>query len=182
MALRSTIYKVDLEVSNLDRQVFDSRSLALARHPSETAERLMVRLLAYALHLDEGLAFGRGLSNEDEAAIWRHDLDCRLRLWIDVGLPDERALRRASGRADAVVLYTYGGRAAAQWWEQNEEALRRLTNLTVIELAQDFTLALAELAARNLRAQLTVQDGDLWFSAGDRTLHASLGVRKSGAG
>src|SRR3974377_1402570 len=107
MALRSTVYKVDLQVSNLDRQVFDSRSLALARHPAETEERLMVRLLAYALPLAEGLAFGRGL--------WG--------LGIDVGLPDERVLRRASGRADAVVLYTYGGRPAVQWWEQNEPAL-----------------------------------------------------------
>jgi uncharacterized protein YaeQ len=178
MALRSTVYKVELQVSDLDRQVFESQAVALARHPSETEERLMVRLLAFALNLGEGLAFGRGLSNEDEAALWRHDLDGRLRLWIEVGLPDERALRRASGRADAVVLYTYGGRAAEQWWAQNEAAVQRLDNLTVIELAQDFTQDLAALAGRNLQAQLTVQEGELWFSAADRTLHTIPQVRQ----
>lgn len=180
MALRSTVYKVDLQVSDLDRQVFESRSVALARHPSETEERLMVRLLAYALNLGEGLAFGRGLSSEDEAAIWRHDLAGRPQLWIDVGLPDERTLRRACGRADAVALYTYGGRAAAQWWAQNEEALARLQNLAVIDLDADFTQALAALAGRNLQAQVTIQEGELWFSAGEQTLHTVPAIRKSG--
>jgi uncharacterized protein YaeQ len=180
MALRSTIYKTELQVSDLDRGVFESRSLAIARHPSETEERLMVRLLAYALHLGEGLEFGRGISNEDEAAIWQRDLTGRLLLWIEVGLPDERALRRACGRADAVILYTYGGRSAAQWWGQNAGPLERLANLQVFDLPQAFTLALAEKAARNLQVQVTVQDREVWFSIGDRTLTTTPEIRRPG--
>jgi uncharacterized protein YaeQ len=178
MALRATVYKVELNVSDLDRHVFEAQSLALARHPSETEERLMVRLLAYALHLGGGLAFGRGISNEDEAAIWQRDLTGRLLLWIEVGLPDERALRRACGKAEAVVLYTYGGRTAAQWWAQNGEALQRLDNLQVIDLPQPFTQALAALASRNLQVQVTVQDGEVWVSVGEQTLNTRPDVRK----
>jgi uncharacterized protein YaeQ len=104
MALRSTVYKADLQVSDLDRGVFESQTLQLALHPSETEERLMVRLLAFALHIGEGLAFGRGISSDDEAAVWQHDLAGNLQLWVEVGLPDERLLRSAGGRAREVVL------------------------------------------------------------------------------
>jgi len=179
MALRATIYKVDMQVSDLDRQVFETVSVPLARHPSETEERLMVRLLAYALHLGPGLAFGRGISSEDEATVWQHDLTGRLLSWIEVGLPDERVLRRACGKADSVLLYCYGGRTAAQWWGQNADALERLSNLTVIDLPQDATLELAALAQRNLQVQVTVQDGEIWISIGDRTLHVHPEVRKT---
>jgi len=180
LALRATIYKVELQVSDLDRQVFDSVALSLARHPSETEERLMARLLAYGLHIDQGLAFGRGISSDDEATIWRHDMDGRLRLWIEVGLPDERMLRRACGRADEVVLYTYGGRAAVQWWDENAAALQRLSNLRVIELPQEFTQAMASAAQRSLQLQMTVQDNDIWASLGEQTLHLQLQVRLQG--
>src|SRR5262244_3039128 len=115
MALKSTIFKAQLQVSDLDRNHFATHSLTLARHPSETDERMMVRLLAFALNADERLEFGRGLSAEDEA-----DLTGAIDAWIDVGLPDERRLRKAAGRAKQVKVYTYGGRAAELWWNANE--------------------------------------------------------------
>jgi uncharacterized protein YaeQ len=170
MALRATVYKVDLQVNDLDRQVFESYPLALACHPSETTERMMVRLLAFALHSGEGLNFGRGISSDEDATLWQHDLSGALRLWIEVGLPDERLLRRACGRADAVVLYTYGGRSAALWWTQNRDALARAANLQVFDLPSEFTKALAALAARNMQVQVTVQDGTVWLSVGTETL------------
>jgi uncharacterized protein YaeQ len=173
MALRSTIYKPELQVSDLDRSVFESQTLALALHPSETEERLMVRLLAYALHIGEGLAFGRGISSDDEATAWQHDLSGNLQLWIEVGLPDERLLRRAAGRAREVVLYTYGGRSAAIWWQQNRDTLARLSNLRVYDLPPDFTRELAACAARNMAVQVTVQDGLVWFAVGDTTVQGS---------
>jgi len=171
MALRATIYKVELQVNDLDRQIFDSVSLSLARHPSETEERLLVRLLAFAFNLREGLVFGRGISSEDEATLWQHDLAGTLRLWIEVGLPDERLLRRAAGRADQVVLYTYGGRAAALWWSQNSGALARIENLRVVDLPHAFTQALAALVGRNLQVHVTIQEGEVWISIGDETLN-----------
>jgi len=171
MALRATVYKVELQVNDLDRQVFESVSLALACHPSETTERMMVRLLAYALHAGEGLNFGRGLSSEDEATLWQHDLSGALRLWIEVGLPDERLLRKASGRADRVHLYTYGGRAVGVWWQNNQLALERLKNLSVTDFSAESTEALAALAQRSMNVQVTVQEGEIWFSEGERTVH-----------
>jgi uncharacterized protein YaeQ len=171
MALRATIYKVELQVNDLDRQVFEGFSLALACHPSETTERMMVRLLAFVLHAGEGLTFGRGLSSEDEATLWQHDLSGALRLWIEVGLPDERLLRKASGRADRVHLYTYGGRSAGVWWQQNKAVLERLKNLTITDLNSDTTEALAALAQRTMSVQVTIQDKEIWFSEGERTVH-----------
>jgi uncharacterized protein YaeQ len=173
MALRATVYKVDLQVNDLDRQVFATYPLALACHPSETAERMMVRLLAFALHASDGLSFGRGISSDEDATIWQHDLSGALRLWIEVGLPDERLLRKASGRADAVCLYTYGGRSAALWWTQNGDGLKRLSNVKVFDLPVEFTRAMAALAARNMQVQVTVQDGVVWLSVGTETLTVS---------
>lgn len=170
MALRATVYKVELQVNDLNRQVFDSFSLSLACHPSETTERMMVRLLAFAFNAGEGMAFGRGLSSEDEATLWQHDLTGALQLWVEVGLPDERLLRRASARADHVQLFTYGGRSAGVWWQHNKDALSRLHNLTVFDLDPESTESLGKLAQRNMQVQVTVQDEEIWFSSGDQTL------------
>src|SRR5512135_3069811 len=131
MALRSTVYRADLTVSDLDRGVYGQHALTLARHPSETEERLMVRLLAFALHADETLAFGRGLSTEDEADLWQIDPTGVIERWIDVGLPDERDIRKACGRAREVVVLAYGARKVDAWWTDNAEALARLSNLRV---------------------------------------------------
>ncbi len=178
MALRATVYKVELQVNDLDRQVFATYPLSLACHPSETVERLMVRLLAFALHAADGLAFGRGISSDEDATLWQHALNGTLLQWIEVGLPDERLLRKASGRAQTVIVYTYGGRGAQLWWTQNQEALGRLANLAVFDLPSDFTQALAALAQRNMAVQVMVQDGAVWLSVGEQTLQVTPAVRK----
>src|SRR5512137_3173344 len=107
MAQGATVYRTDLTVSDLDRGVYAQHAVTLARHPSETEERLMVRLLAFALHADDALEFGRGLSTEDEADLWQRDPAGVLVRWIDVGLPDERTIRKACGRAREVVVLAY---------------------------------------------------------------------------
>src|ERR1700686_5331137 len=99
MALKSTIFKAELQVSDLDRDHFATHALRIARHPSETDERMMVRVLAFALHADDALEFGRGLSAENEPDLWQRDLTGAIERWIEVGLPDEREVRKASGRA-----------------------------------------------------------------------------------
>ena len=163
VALKSTVYKADLHIADMDRQYYQQHSLTLARHPSETEERLMVRLLAFALYATERLEFGQGLSTDDEPDLWLKDLTGAIELWIDVGLPDERQIRKACGRAARVVLLTYGGRSAELWWEQNRSKLERQQNLSVIDLPH--TEALAGLAARGMQVSCNVQDGQLWFSS-----------------
>lgn len=167
MALGATIFKVDLQVSDLDRNHYGSYALTLARHPSETDERLMMRLLAFALNADEGLNFGKGLCVEDEPDLARVEANGELGCWIRVGLPVERDLRKACGRARSAVLYLYGGRSAQVWWEQNRAALERLDRLTVVEIAPEASRELAKLAQRNMQVSATVQDGQVWFAIGD---------------
>lgn len=166
MALKSTIFKAELSVADVDRGVYGDHSLTLARHPSETDERMMVRLLAFALHADERLEFGPGLSAEDEPDLVRRALTGEIDDWIDVGLPDERAIRKACGRARAVHVYAYGGRSVALWWEKAGAALERQATLTVREVPQEASEALAMLAARTMTLQVTVQDGHAMVSGG----------------
>ena len=171
MALKSTIFKAELEVSDLDRNHFATHSLTIARHPSETDERMMVRLIAFALNADERLEFGRGLSAEDEPDLVKRDLTGAIELWIDVGLPDEREVRKAAGRAREVKVYLYGGRSAALWWNQNAAALERLENVSVMELPDSITDAIAPLAERTMRMQCTIQDSQMWLAAAGDTHH-----------
>jgi len=164
MALRSTVYKCELTLSDIDRGVYGTFPLTLARHPSETEQRLMVRLLAFVLFADPLLTFGRGLSTEGEPDLWRHDATGNIELWIDVGLPDERELRKACGRARQVVVLAYGGRKAQQWWAANAEALGRLSNLRLLTVADEACERLQQLAARSMALTATVHDGHVWLS------------------
>lgn len=164
MALKSTIHKAELSISDIGRGHYHDYALTIARHPSETEERMMVRLLAFALHADEALEFGKGLSTEDEPDLWHRDLTGRILTWIDVGLPDPRRLRKACGRADQVVVLPYGGRAADLWWQQNERDLAKLDSLLVIALPVASTQALAALARRTMRLTATLQDGQVWLT------------------
>ena len=171
MALKSTIFKAELQVSDLDRNHFATHSLTIARHPSETDERMMMRVLAFALNADEALEFGRGLSAEGEPDLVKRDLTGAIDLWIDVGLPDEREVRKAAGRANEVKVYLYGGRSAAQWWTQNEAALARLRNLSVLEIPASVAGTVTSLAERNMRIDCTIQDSQMWLAANGDTLH-----------
>ena len=182
MALKSTIFKAELQVSDLDRNHFATHALTIARHPSETDERMMVRILAFAFNADEALEFGRGLSSEDEPDLVKRDLTGAIELWIDVGLPDEREIRKASGRATAVKVYIYGGRSAAKWWAQNEGALARLRNVSVIEIPEAVADEVTSLAERNMRLQCTIQDAQIWLAAGDDTVHFEPVVLKMVSG
>ena len=174
MAHKSTIFKAELQVSDLDRGHFATHSLTVARHPSETDRRMMVRLLAFALNADEALEFGRGLSSEDEPDLVKRDLTGAIELWIDVGLPDEREIRKAAGRAREVKVYVYGGRSAALWWTQNESALARLRNVSVVEVPDSVADPLTRLAQRNMRLDCTIQDAQVWLGANGETMHFEL--------
>ena len=170
MALKSTIYKAELQVSDMDRSYFGQHVMTIARHPSETDERMMVRLLAFACNASETLEFGRGLSADDEPDIWQKDLTGTIELWIDVGLPDEKLLRKACGRARQVSLYAYGGKSVDIWYEENRAQLKRLQNLRISMIPTASTQALARLAQRAMNLQCTIQDGQIWFSVGDETV------------
>jgi len=170
MALKSTIFKVSLNIADMDRPYYGEHNLTLARHPSETDERMMARLLAFAWFAAERLEFGRGLSTEDEPALWLRDYSGNIKLWIEVGLPDERAIRKAAGRAAEVVVLAYGGRTVDLWWAKVGGALARLDKLRVLALDGEQSAALAALAQRGMQLQCTIQDGQTWLTDGTDTV------------
>jgi len=182
MALKSTVYKAELQVSDMDRHYYATHALTLARHPSETEERLMVRLLAFALHADEALAFGRGLSSDDEPDLWRKSLDGDIELWIDLGQPDESRIRKACGRARQVIVVNYGGRSADIWWDRHRPALSRIGNLTVLDIDGDTVAALGAMASRTMRLQGMLQDGQLELYGEGTSLAIATSVRMAPAG
>jgi uncharacterized protein YaeQ len=166
----------------MDRPYYGDHALTIARHPSETDERMMVRVLAFARHAHEDLAFGKGLSAEDEPDLRQNDLTGAIDLWIDVGQPDEKSVRKACGRARQVVIYTYGGRSADLWWEQHRAAFERSKNLTVVSLPAESSRALAKLAQRDMHLQCTIQDAQVWINdrsdAVQITLETRVGARR----
>ncbi|UVT14284.1 MAG: YaeQ family protein [Nitrospira sp.] len=174
MASNATIYKAALQIADLDRRYFQDHALTLARHPSETEERMMVRVLAFALHAGEALSFGRGVSAEDEPALWQRDVTGSIDLWIEIGQPDEKTLRQASGRSKQVIVYVYGARSAEIWWANQSSSLDRLKNLSVTLLPMEGIHALASMAKPSMQLQCTIQDGHLWIADGTRTLHLEL--------
>lgn len=170
MALKATIFKADLQITDTDRHYYRDHALTLARHPSETDERMMVRLLAFALHAADNLLFSKGLSTTDEPALWEKHIDGEIETWIDVGQPEEKRIRKACGRARRVFIYSYGGRAADLWWKQGHDKLTRFNNLTVVNLPETATAALAGLAQRTMQLQCTIQEGQVWLSSDSTTV------------
>ncbi len=178
MALKATIFKANLQIADMERHYYQDHSLTLAQHPSETDERMMVRLLAFALHAHEYLEFAQGMTDDEEADLWRRDLTGSIELWIDVGIPDEKLIRKACGRADEVIVYCYGGRAAEMWFAQNKSQFERQKNLTVINLPIESTTELAGLAQRTMSLQCTIQDGQVWLSDGNASVQVERKVFK----
>ena len=165
MALKATIFKAELQIADMDRHYYGSHLLTIAQHPSETDERMMVRVLAFALYADERLAFTKGISTDDEPDLWLKSLSDEIELWIELGQPDEKRLRKAAGRARHVVIITYNSRSAAVWRNQMRDALAKLDNVTVRALSNDTVDALGKLAQKTMNLQCTIQDGEV--SLGD---------------
>jgi uncharacterized protein YaeQ len=174
MALKSTVYKAALQIADMDRGLYADHQLTLALHPSETEERMMVRLLAFALQVPADdelgmLQFARGLSDTDEPDLWQHDLTGRLIHWIDVGQVDDRRLVKACGRADRVTLVAYAA-SVPVWWSGIASKLTRLRNLQVWQLPAAQSQELGRLAQRSMQLQVTVQDGQVWIGDGERSI------------
>jgi len=178
LAPKATVYKADLQISDMDRNYYASHILTLAQHPSETVERLMVRLLAFALNAHEFLAFGKGLSDDDEPDLWQKDLTGAIDVWIEIGQPDEQRIRQACGRARQVIVYSYSGRSAEIWWDKIGPALERSKNLSVIDVPARCVQQIATLANRNMQLQCLIQDGQIQLMGDDTSVEIELVTRR----
>jgi len=178
MAIKSTIFKVELQVTDMDRNYYEDHQLTIARHPSENDERMMVRLLAFALHASDALQFTKGLSTDDEPDIWQKSLSGEIELWIDLGQPDEKRLRKACGRARKVVIYTYQQGSSMAWWQQYQSKLARFENLSIVNFSDVEVQKLGTMAQRAMRLQCTIQDASLWLSDGEQAVEVMPEVWK----
>mgnify|MGYP000476333537 FL=1 len=181
MALKATIFKAILNIADLDRGVYLDANLTLARHPSETDLRLIVRLLAWALNAHDDLAFTKGLCADDEPELWLKNLHGGIEHWIEVGLPDERRLKKGCNRSEQVTLYTYAGRAVDLWWQQNQALLNRQDNLRIVDFSEEELAPLVDLAERNMQWQVTISEGQVFINSGDVNLSITPSIRKEWA-
>lgn len=170
MALKATIFKAELAVADMDRNYYGDHGLTIARHPSETDERMMMRLLAFALNVpaddrDGRLELAKGLSDTDEPDLWQRDLTGEIVQWIEVGQPDERRLAKVAPRSGRVVVYAYAA-STPIWWNGIANKVARLANLQVWQVDAEQSQALVALAARTMQLQVTVQDGHAWVGNG----------------
>ena len=170
MAISATVFKAELNIANMDTHYYHSHQLVLARHPSETDERMMIRLLAFALNADEALQFTKGLSSDDEPELWQKSLSNEIELWIELGQPDEKRIRKACGRSKQVIVYCYGGRGAEIWWDQNAKHLNRFRNLRIINLPKDATEILGSMSQRTMQLNVSMQDGEVSFSDNEQNV------------
>jgi len=173
MALPATVYKASIQLSDLDRQRYEQLAVTVARHPSETAERLVARLLAYALCHEDDLVFTKGICAGDQPDLWSKGPDGRVRLWVEVGLPDPERLLKASRHADRVVLLLCGsGRRRRE--ENHLARLRQVANLQLLGLDQELVDQLVKDLQRSIDWELTVTEGRLYLACAGRTLEGEL--------
>jgi uncharacterized protein YaeQ len=174
MAIKATIYKANLQIADMDRSVYVDHAVTIARHPSETDERMMIRLLAMAIELPADpnhgtLEFAKDLWDVDEPALWHKDLTGEIKHWIDVGQPDDKRLMKASGRADRVSVFGYS-HSTPIWWAGIATKITRASNIAVWQIETAQSQALAALAQRSMQLQVSVQDGAAWIGDGKNSV------------
>ena len=174
MALGATVHKVTVDISDIDRGYYGKHVLTVAQHPSETQERLMLRVLAFCQHADERTEFGRGLSTEGEPALWQIDDTGAIATWVDVGWPDVKQVRKAAGRSDKVVILTYDEAKYEPWWRSHAGELGKIDKLTVYAIDQHYVEALAFLVNRNMKIAVTIQDGVMWVSDDQHNVEVAI--------
>jgi len=170
MAIKSTVYKLQLQIADMDRGYYNTHALTLACHPSETAQRMLHRVITFGLKATESLEFCKGISSDEEPDLWQKSLSDEIELWIDLGQPEEKRIRKACGRSKEVALFPYQPGSAKIWWEQNKSKFERFKNLSVILLTEAEKDQLPLLISRTMDLQMTVQDGQVWLTNGEHNI------------
>lgn len=168
MATKATIYKTNLNIANMDTHYYGEHSLTIAKHPSENDLRLMIRLLAFTLNADDDLVFCRGIDEDGEPDLWLKSLSGDIELWIDLGQPDEKRVKKACGRSSKVIIYLYQEGMATSWFASNKKLLNRFSNLTIIYLKIDGDIE--ELCNRSMTLQANISDGELNLISDDSSV------------
>lgn len=173
MALKSTIYKFDVSITDLDRNYYNDHQLTVAKHPSETSERMMLRLLAFILNASETLEFTKGLSDTEEPDLWQRSLVDEIELWIELGQPSEQRIKKGCNQSQAMMIYAYDDNMFNEFWSKNKNKLHTRNNLMVSSIPTEVGEALVSGLVRTLAIQVTLQDGVVYLNFGDQSVEFS---------
>lgn len=176
MAANATIYKASLNIADMDRHYYGEHNLTLAQHPSENDLRMMIRLVAFVLNADEHLVFCKGIAQDDEPDLWKKALDGEIKLWIDLGQPDEKRIKKACGRSEKVIIYTYQEGSASAWWKQTQKLLNRFKNLSIVYLNIDGNIE--ELTKRAMALSCNMSDRELTVLDNDNSVVVTQDIWK----
>ena len=168
MALKATIFKATLNVSDMDRHYYQTHDLVVAKHPSETTQRMMLRIIAFALNAHEDLEFTKGLSTQDEPDLWQKTPSSEIEFWIELGQPDEKRIKKACSLSSNAILYCVQNRSFDEWWPQIEPSLSRFNNLNVFGIEPAILDNMADQVDRTMDLTATIQDGQLWLTLNDQ--------------
>lgn len=180
MALKATIFKVELSISNMDKNYYADHSFTIARHPSESDKRMLLRLVAFAFNAHEQLEFTKGLSDVDTPDLWQKSYSDEIELWIELGQPSEQRIKKGCNQSQQMIVYSYDNNAFDEWWKKEQNALNTRKNLTIATVSETTIEQLAELVTRQMHIQVTIQDGQAWFNLNDETQELSLTTIKEG--
>ncbi|KGJ88789.1 YaeQ family protein [Thalassotalea sp. ND16A] len=170
MAIKATIYKATIQLSDMDRNYYQTLSLTIAQHPSETDRRMMVRILAYILNAEDNLQFTKGLSEDDEPEIWLKDYSDVIKLWVDLGQIDEKRIKKGCSRGQQMRLYSYGS-SVDIWWSKIKNKLSAFSNLSVIKINEETCEQLVTLVDRTMELQCSIDSGQIWLGNNETTVH-----------
>lgn len=176
MALKPSVFKMNIQIADMNRHYYNDHLMTIAQHPSENNERLMVRVLAFALNASNSLNFADSISDNNNADLWDRDYNNEILLWVSVGLPDEKLIKKASIKAKQVIVYSYGGRTADMWWDKVN--LSKYDNVRVVNLTESDTQALAEIFVRGMKISFTIQEDDVLVTTDTATLSLTLHALK----
>ncbi len=174
MALNAIIHKAEIHIADMNRHYYENHNLTLAQHPSETDRRLMLRLLAFSLHASKDLQFTKGLSTDDEPDLWIKNFSDEIDLWIDLGQPSEKRIRKACNRSKQVVIYSYGDNALDTWFKQVQNKLQRFNNLHIFHINDESAGYIEALMARSMNLQCNIQDNDISISNDKNAIDISV--------
>jgi uncharacterized protein YaeQ len=177
MALKATIYKAAVQLSDMDRNLYADHAITIARHPSETDERMLIRVLAFSLNVpannDHGaLEFAKDMWEADEPGLWHKDLTGQIKHWIEIGQPDDKRLLRAASRSGRASVYSFSS-STSVWWSGLSAKLARARNLFVWQIPAEQSQALAALAQRTMQLNVTVQEGSVWVGDAEHSVEVT---------
>jgi uncharacterized protein YaeQ len=173
MALKSTIFKADVSISDMDRNYYHEHNLTIARHPSENDQRMMLRIIAFILNANEKLEFTKGLSEVEEPDLWQKSFSDEIEVWIELGLPSEQRVKKGCNQSQHMIILSYQDNSFEEWWKKEQHKLRQKSNLSLWTLPENLAEELAQATERNMQIQATVQDGQLWLTINNNPIEVN---------